>query len=66
MVSGRALADGARMTPEFGVFASNVNGDWFSGATLTLDGGRDHHVGPWPIECSRDADGRPLQEARRG
>ncbi|MDX8150118.1 SDR family oxidoreductase [Patulibacter brassicae] len=46
-------------------YLASPAGDWFSGATLTLDGGRDHHVGPWPIEGSRDAEGRPLQEARR-
>ncbi len=45
-------------------YLASPAGDWFSGATLTLDGGRDHHVGPWPIDGARDAEGRPLQERR--
>lgn len=46
-------------------YLASPAGDWFSGATLTFDGGRDHHIGQWPDEAWQDDTGRPLHEAPR-
>jgi citronellol/citronellal dehydrogenase len=40
-------------------------GDYFSGAVLTLDGGRDNWFGPWPPGGLVDEAGKPLAEERR-
>jgi citronellol/citronellal dehydrogenase len=41
-------------------------GDYTSGSTITIDGARDNHLGAWPTEHERTADGAPPQEQRRG
>jgi citronellol/citronellal dehydrogenase len=40
-------------------------GDYFSGAVLTLDGGRDNWFGSWPPGGLADESGRPVAEERR-
>ena len=40
-------------------------GDYFSGAVLTLDGGRDNWFGSWPPGGLVDESGRPPAEERR-
>jgi citronellol/citronellal dehydrogenase len=40
-------------------------GDYFSGAVLTLDGGRDNWFGTWPPGGLADESGRPVAEERR-
>jgi citronellol/citronellal dehydrogenase len=39
-------------------------GDYFSGAVLTLDGGRDNWFGSWPPGGLVDESGRPAEERR--
>ncbi|MGE4427100.1 MAG: SDR family oxidoreductase [Solirubrobacteraceae bacterium] len=47
-------------------FLCSPAGDFFSGSVLTMDGARDNHLGPWPdVIGNADADGKPLQEARK-
>jgi citronellol/citronellal dehydrogenase len=46
-------------------FLASPAGDFFSGSVLSLDGGRDNWLGPWPPVHATDAEGRPLSEARR-
>jgi len=40
-------------------------GDYFSGAVLTLDGGRDNWRGAWPPQSYVDEAGELVAEARR-
>jgi citronellol/citronellal dehydrogenase len=40
-------------------------GDYFSGAVLTLDGGRDNWFGSWPPGGLADEAGKPPAEERR-
>src|SRR5918992_1557307 len=40
-------------------------GDYFSGAVLTLDGGRDNWFGSWPPGGLTGTGGKPLSEERR-
>jgi citronellol/citronellal dehydrogenase len=40
-------------------------GDFFSGTTITIDGGRDNWAGPWPPEAIADEGGAPVAEQRR-
>jgi citronellol/citronellal dehydrogenase len=47
-------------------FIASPSGDFMTGSTVTIDGGMDNYVGPWPPQHSIDADGKPLQEARKG
>lgn len=46
-------------------YLASPAGDYFSGATLTLDGGRDNWLGPWPPVGLSDESGKPLAEERR-
>src|ERR671925_245113 len=46
-------------------FVASPAGDYFSGAILTLDGGRDNWFGQWPPSGVTDESGRPLAEERR-
>ena len=46
-------------------YLASEAGDFVSGAVLTVDGARDNWEGRWPPEASADAEGRPLNEARR-
>jgi citronellol/citronellal dehydrogenase len=45
-------------------FLASRAGDFFSGAVLTLDGGRDNWPGAWPPAELTDEAGEPLTEAR--
>jgi citronellol/citronellal dehydrogenase len=47
-------------------FIASPSGDFMTGSTVTIDGGMDNYVGPWPPQHSIDAEGKPLQEARKG
>jgi citronellol/citronellal dehydrogenase len=46
-------------------FLASPAGDYYSGTTITIDGGRDNWVGPWPPAGLMDAEGKPLAEERR-
>src|SRR3954462_8117801 len=46
-------------------YLASPAGDYFSGATLTLDGARDNWFGPWPPPHLMDQEGKPLAEERR-
>jgi citronellol/citronellal dehydrogenase len=46
-------------------FLASPAGDYYSGAVITLDGGRDNWFGPWPPAPLADAGGKPLAEERR-
>jgi citronellol/citronellal dehydrogenase len=46
-------------------YIASVAGDYFSGAILTLDGGRDNWFGAWPPGGLADEGGRPIAEERR-
>ncbi len=46
-------------------YLASPAGDFVSGATLTVDGGRDNWFGTWPPPAAADADGRLLPEQRR-
>jgi citronellol/citronellal dehydrogenase len=39
-------------------------GDYTTGTVLTVDGGRDNHLGAWPPPGEVDANGEPLVEQR--
>ncbi len=45
-------------------FLASPAGDFFSGAVLTLDGGRDNWFGSWPPTGAADEVGSPLAEER--
>src|SRR5829696_3199101 len=46
-------------------YLASPAGDFFSGTTITIDGGRDNWVGPWPPEAIADESGAPVAERRR-
>jgi citronellol/citronellal dehydrogenase len=46
-------------------YLASPAGDYFSGAVLTLDGGRDNWFGAWPPARLADDSGKPLAEERR-
>lgn len=46
-------------------FLASPGGDFFSGAVITLDGGRDNWFGAYPPAMAADNSGRPLAEDRR-
>jgi citronellol/citronellal dehydrogenase len=45
-------------------YLASPAGDFFSGAVLTLDGGRDNWFGSWPPTGAADEEGSPLAEER--
>jgi citronellol/citronellal dehydrogenase len=45
-------------------YLSSPAGDFFSGTTITIDGGRDNWAGPWPPEAIAKG-GEPVAEERR-
>jgi citronellol/citronellal dehydrogenase len=46
-------------------YLASPAGDFFSGTTITIDGGRDNWAGPWPPEAIADDAGAPVAEERR-
>ena len=46
-------------------YLASPAGDFFSGTTITIDGGRDNWAGPWPPEAIADESGSPVAEERR-
>jgi citronellol/citronellal dehydrogenase len=46
-------------------YLASPAGDYFSGAVLTIDGGRDNWFGAWPPTRLTDESGKPLAEERR-
>ncbi len=46
-------------------YLASPAGDFFSGTTITIDGGRDNWAGPWPPEAIADESGTPVAEERR-
>jgi NAD(P)-dependent dehydrogenase (short-subunit alcohol dehydrogenase family) len=46
-------------------YLASPAGDYFSGTTITLDGGRDNWAGPWPPESIAAEGGEPVAERRR-
>ena len=46
-------------------YLASPAGDFFSGTTITIDGGRDNWAGPWPPEAIADEAGTPVAEERR-
>jgi citronellol/citronellal dehydrogenase len=46
-------------------YLASPAGDFFSGTTITIDGGRDNWAGPWPPEAIADEAGAPVAEERR-
>jgi citronellol/citronellal dehydrogenase len=46
-------------------YLASPAGDYFSGAVLTIDGGRDNWFGAWPPARLTDEAGKPLAEERR-
>jgi citronellol/citronellal dehydrogenase len=46
-------------------YLASPAGDFFSGTTITIDGGRDNWAGPWPPEAIADEAGSPVAEERR-
>jgi citronellol/citronellal dehydrogenase len=46
-------------------FLASPAGDYYSGTTITIDGGRDNWFGPWPPPGLTDEGGKPLAEERR-
>src|SRR6188472_1539603 len=46
-------------------YLASPAGDFFSGTTITIDGGRDNWVGPWPPQAIADESGAPVAEERR-
>ena len=47
-------------------YLASPAGDFFSGTTITIDGGRDNWAGPWPPQAIADESGTPVAEERRG
>ena len=45
-------------------YLASPAGDFFSGTTITIDGGRDNWAGPWPPEAIADESGAPVAEER--
>ncbi len=46
-------------------YLASPAGDFFSGATITIDGGRDNWAGPWPPPAIATEGGDPVAEERR-
>ena len=46
-------------------YLASPAGDFFSGTTITIDGGRDNWAGPWPPEAIADDSGTPVAEERK-
>jgi citronellol/citronellal dehydrogenase len=46
-------------------YLASPAGDFFSGTTITIDGGRDNWAGPWPPAAITDESGSPVAEERR-
>src|SRR3954452_19638250 len=46
-------------------YLASPAGNFFSGTTITIDGGRDNWAGPWPPEAIADDSGTPVAEERR-
>jgi citronellol/citronellal dehydrogenase len=46
-------------------YLASPAGDFFSGTTITIDGGRDNWAGPWPPEAIADESGTPVAEKRK-
>ena len=46
-------------------FLASPAGDYYSGTVITVDGGRDNWLGPWPPAPIADEAGKPLAEERR-
>jgi citronellol/citronellal dehydrogenase len=46
-------------------YLASPAGDFFSGTTITIDGGRDNWAGPWPPAAIADETGKPVAEDRR-
>ncbi|HEU0024927.1 MAG TPA: SDR family oxidoreductase [Thermoleophilaceae bacterium] len=46
-------------------YLASPGGDYFTGAVLTIDGGRDNWFGAWPPARLTDEAGKPLAEERR-
>ena len=46
-------------------YLASPAGDFFSGTTITIDGGRDNWAGPWPPQAIADESGAPVAEERR-
>ena len=46
-------------------YLASPAGDFFSGTTITIDGGRDNWAGPWPPEAIADEGGAPVAEERK-
>ncbi|HEX2392483.1 MAG TPA: SDR family oxidoreductase [Solirubrobacterales bacterium] len=46
-------------------YMASPAGDFFSGATITIDGARDNWAGPWPPQALASESGEPVAEARR-
>src|SRR6476646_99773 len=46
-------------------YLASPAGDFFSGTTITIDGGRDNWSGPWPPQAIADESGTPVAEERR-
>ena len=46
-------------------YLASPAGDFYSGATITIDGARDNWAGPWPPESIAGESGDPVAEERR-
>jgi NAD(P)-dependent dehydrogenase (short-subunit alcohol dehydrogenase family) len=46
-------------------YLASPAGDFFSGTTITIDGGRDNWAGPWPPPAIATDTGDPVAEERR-
>jgi citronellol/citronellal dehydrogenase len=46
-------------------YLASPAGDFYSGTTITIDGGRDNWVGPWPPPALATESGDPVAEERR-
>ncbi|MBW8060227.1 MAG: SDR family oxidoreductase [Solirubrobacterales bacterium] len=46
-------------------YLASPAGDFFSGTTITIDGGRDNWAGPWPPDAIAGEGGEPVAEERR-
>jgi citronellol/citronellal dehydrogenase len=46
-------------------YLASPAGDFFSGTTITIDGGRDNWAGPWPPQAITGEGGEPVAEERR-
>ncbi len=46
-------------------YLASPAGDFYSGTTITIDGGRDNWAGPWPPQAIADDSGAPVAEERR-